>query len=342
MDFSKPVTGDLYTVWSSILIANFTDLGKGLDPASVTITGTPPTNTIRYNGATFRWEKYNGSSWVELNAKASVAYDIRVATADQLNAQSASYYRDASNINAGTLAVARGGTGLATYTVGDLIQASGATTLAVLASIATGNVLLSGGVGAVSSWGKVGLTTHVSGVLPAVNGGTGLSSFAVGDFITAATTTTLQTRTPAQVKTALSLVKADVGLSNVDNTSDAGKPVSTAQQTALDLKANKTLTYNVQNTNYTLVAADNNKVVASDDATGNYNYTINTGVHASGDIITIQNDKTTSGNIVLTRGSGMALLNGVVDANITVGRGGIVTLLFKTGSRVCAVGTEMS
>jgi hypothetical protein len=31
--------------------------------------------------------------------------------------------------------------------------------------------------------------------------------------------------------------KADVGLGNVDNTSDANKPVSTAQQTALDGKA---------------------------------------------------------------------------------------------------------
>lgn len=34
------------------------------------------------------------------------------------------------------------------------------------------------------------------------------------------------------------LTKAAVGLSNVDNTADAAKPVSTAQQTALDLKAN--------------------------------------------------------------------------------------------------------
>lgn len=42
----------------------------------------------------------------------------------------------------------------------------------------------------------------------------------------------------AAAKTALTLVKADVGLSNVDNTSDAAKPVSTAQQTALNLKAN--------------------------------------------------------------------------------------------------------
>ena len=35
----------------------------------------------------------------------------------------------------------------------------------------------------------------------------------------------------------VTLVKGDVGLGNVDNTSDANKPVSTAQQTALNLKA---------------------------------------------------------------------------------------------------------
>jgi hypothetical protein len=39
---------------------------------------------------------------------------------------------------------------------------------------------------------------------------------------------------------AVTLAKADVGLGNVDNTSDAAKPVSTAQQTALNAKANTT------------------------------------------------------------------------------------------------------
>jgi hypothetical protein len=43
-------------------------------------------------------------------------------------------------------------------------------------------------------------------------------------------------RTPAQLKTDLVLVKGDVGLGNVDNTADTAKPVSTAQQTALDAK----------------------------------------------------------------------------------------------------------
>jgi hypothetical protein len=44
-------------------------------------------------------------------------------------------------------------------------------------------------------------------------------------------------KTYAQLKTALSLVKGDVGLGSVDNTADTAKPVSTAQQTALNLKA---------------------------------------------------------------------------------------------------------
>jgi hypothetical protein len=41
------------------------------------------------------------------------------------------------------------------------------------------------------------------------------------------------------VATPTMLDKTAVGLANIDNTSDANKPVSTAQQTALDLKANK-------------------------------------------------------------------------------------------------------
>ena len=51
----------------------------------------------------------------------------------------------------------------------------------------------------------------------------------------------LQTPTDAVLSVAgktgvVSLVKGDVGLGNVDNTSDSNKPVSTAQQAALDLK----------------------------------------------------------------------------------------------------------
>ena len=48
--------------------------------------------------------------------------------------------------------------------------------------------------------------------------------------------TTLEGRSASEVKSDLSLVKGDVGLGNVDNTTDANKPVSTATQTALNGK----------------------------------------------------------------------------------------------------------
>jgi hypothetical protein len=67
--------------------------------------------------------------------------------------------------------------------------------------------------------------------------------------------------------TKLALVKADVGLANVDNTSDVSKPVSTAQQTALDLKVDKAQTVNTQTgTTYTLVLTDNGKIVTLNNA----------------------------------------------------------------------------
>lgn len=85
---------------------------------------------------------------------------------------------------------AQGGTGQAGgYAVGDLLQASAATTLSKLAAVATGNVLISGGVTTVSSWGKVGLTTHVSGTLPVTSGGTGVATLTTAYGILAAGTT---------------------------------------------------------------------------------------------------------------------------------------------------------
>lgn len=76
----------------------------------------------------------------------------------------------------------------------------------------------------------------------------------------------------------LGIVKGDLGLGNVDNTSDAAKPVSTATQAALDLKANAvdlaaevtrataaeaTLTTNVT-ANATAIAAETTRATAAE------------------------------------------------------------------------------
>jgi hypothetical protein len=77
-----------------------------------------------------------------------------------------------------------GGTGQTSYAVGDLLYANTTTTLAKLADVATGNALISGGVSTAPSWGKIGLTTHVSGTLPVANGGTGTATaFTAGSVV---------------------------------------------------------------------------------------------------------------------------------------------------------------
>ena len=86
-----------------------------------------------------------------------------------------------------------GGTGQTSYAVGDLLYADTTTTLAKLADVATGNALISGGVNTAPAWGKIGLTTHVSGTLPTANGGTGLTSFTSTGVLYASSTSALAT-----------------------------------------------------------------------------------------------------------------------------------------------------
>jgi hypothetical protein len=62
------------------------------------------------------------------------------------------------------------------YTVGDLPYASGPSTIGLLAASATGNALISGGAGAAPTWGKIDLSTHISGTLGVSNGGTGATT----------------------------------------------------------------------------------------------------------------------------------------------------------------------
>jgi hypothetical protein len=92
-----------------------------------------------------------------------------------------------------TITAAKGGTGQTSYAVGDLLYANTTTTLAKLADVATGNALISGGVGVAPSWGKIGLTTHVSGTLPTANGGTNLTSFTANGLVYASSTSALAT-----------------------------------------------------------------------------------------------------------------------------------------------------
>lgn len=67
IDFTHPQTTDNYsTVYTPSIIANQTALGAWLESATVTITGTPPTNTKRWNNTSGLPEYYTGAAWSAL------------------------------------------------------------------------------------------------------------------------------------------------------------------------------------------------------------------------------------------------------------------------------------
>jgi hypothetical protein len=90
---------------------------------------------------------------------------------------------------AGTLPIARGGTGTTSWFNGAVVLGAG-TGLGQLAYGTSGNVLTSQGTGNAPIWSQLSVSS-VTGVLPVPNGGTGVGSYAVGDLLFANTTTSL-------------------------------------------------------------------------------------------------------------------------------------------------------
>ena len=91
--------------------------------------------------------------------------------------------------------VASGGTGIASFTAGDILYATGATTLTKLGKGTAEQVLAMNTVATAPDWGSVDLT-----VLPTITvakGGTNLASFTAGDIMYATGSTTLAKLTAA-------------------------------------------------------------------------------------------------------------------------------------------------
>ena len=175
----------------------------------------------------------DGTAWVEVDVSAgagsiaasnvsfSAAGDIGSTSVQGAIEEVSTECRNANNITSGTLAVARGGTGLASYTKGDLIVASGSTVLAKLPVGTNTHVLRANSSTATGlEWGAdfVGTVTTVSSA-------------------TAALTVATATTTPAlTVRSATTSVDGIVQLSDsISTTSSILAATPTAVKTAYDL-----------------------------------------------------------------------------------------------------------
>ncbi|NDD54151.1 hypothetical protein EBZ39_09790 [bacterium] len=137
----------------------------------------------------------------------------------------------------------------------------------------------------------------------------------------------------AAAKTLLSFTKSDIGLGNVDNTSDAGKPISTATQSALDLKAplaNPTFTGTVGGISKSMVGLGN--VDNTSDASKPVSTAVQAALdaksattHGHGNLTSGGSIGTTSGQIVVTTTGGVLTTAATISAGSVNGLANIAT-----------------
>lgn len=164
LGLALPTTGDLSGTWGTVANTSITNLLDSAVAGTTTLSVDADVTLSTTNGAANQarnavilWTASNGATTRYITAPAqSKAYVV---------------------INAGTGAIVLRGSGPTT----------GVTIIAGRKSLVAWN----GSDFVEVAGGKVDLTTDVTGVLPAANGGTGQSSYAVGDTIYASGTTAL-------------------------------------------------------------------------------------------------------------------------------------------------------
>lgn len=164
-DIPNALTGKTYNALSLTAAATGFTVAGGTTSKTLTVN-----NTLALSGT--------DSSTLNIGAGGTLGSAAFTASSAYAPAAGSSSVVTLGTVTTGTwsataITADKGGTGQTSYVIGDLLYASTTSALSRLAGVATGNALISGGVGTAFSWGKIGLATHVSGTLPIANGGTG-------------------------------------------------------------------------------------------------------------------------------------------------------------------------
>jgi hypothetical protein len=75
-----PTVSSTYTNFVSELSARMNDIALGLNPSHTTVTNQP-TNAIRYNGGSTKWERWTGTAWTDLAATYAISITGNAGTA---------------------------------------------------------------------------------------------------------------------------------------------------------------------------------------------------------------------------------------------------------------------
>ena len=220
---------------------------------------------------------------------------------------------------AGTLVAANGGTGQSSYAVGDLLYASTTTALSRLADVATGSILVSGGVSTAPAW-SASPTITTSITTPLHIGGT-----------TASSTLTLQSTSGVGTTDSILFKVGNNGAVTGMTISTTGA-VTTASTISDSIGNVRTIVQNSQTTAYTLVATDNGKFISI--TTGGV--TVPASIFSAGQNIVIFNNSGSSQTITQGTSVTMTLAGSATTGNRTLAQYGVATVLC-TGSNTFVI-----
>jgi len=314
--------------------------GSGVAPAPVKALAPP--DLLLSDGSA--WQEIDTSSTFQTQAAGNISFtpagDIGASNVQAAIEEVSIECRNADNVASGTLAVARGGTGLGSYSKGDLIVASGSTVLAKLAAGTNSQVLRANSSTATGlEWGAdyVGTVTNVTSATAALTivSGTTVPALTVRSATTSvngivqlsdstSTTSSTLAATPTAVKAAYDLANAALPKAGgvITGALEIGTAGSLVFEGSIDDGNETTLTVANPTADRTITLPNTTGTVITTGDSG----TITSTMIASGTIVNANIN-----NSAAIAYSKLALSSGIVDADIS-GSAAIALSKLATGA----------
>lgn len=226
------------------LTGNVTGSGTGSFAATIANSAVTLAKMADMATSSLIYRKTSGTGAPEVNTLATLKTDLGL-TGTNSGDQTITLTGDVTGSGTGsfattlgTVAVAKGGTNITSYAIGDLIYASASTTLSKLADVATGSVLISGGVTTAPAWSTTPtfVGTNISGTAASLTAGNVTTNANLtGDVTSSGNATTLATTQSAVHTWSAAQTDSKSGAASVSALTLSGVPFAGTGTTSFPL-----------------------------------------------------------------------------------------------------------